>query len=364
MAASAALRVSARHPGKVAADMRIAEIAPPWIEVPPEGYGGIELVVDLLARGFQARGHEVTLFAPEGSRSPAEVVSPLPPPGSAAIGDPWHEAYHSISAYQRADEFDLIHDHTFLGPALAQMRDGRPTTVHTLHGPWEDESRAYYALLDGRIQFVAISETQRRANPDVRYAATIPNGIDLSRYSLDEDAREDFLVYIGRANAEKAPEAAIELAHRARLPLKLVVKHAEPAEQRYWEEEVLPRLSDDDEPLDEIGHEEKVDLLQRGRAFIFPIRWDEPFGLVMVEALACGMPVIATSCGAATEIVADGVTGFLRPDLDDLVACIERAGDISPRACRDRVEQHFSAETMIDRYLDLFDALVGDGTRG
>ena len=344
--------------------MRIAEIAPPWMRLPPEGYGGIELVVDLLARGLQARGHDVTLFAPEGSNSSADVVSPLPPPGSAAIGDPWHEAYHTVSAYQRADEFDLIHDHTFLGPALAQMRDGGPITVHTLHGPWEDESRAYYALLDGRIQLVAISETQRRGNPALRYAATIPNGIELSRYPVNEGAREDFLVYIGRANADKAPEAAVELAHRAGLPLKLVVKHAEPAEQRYWNEKVLPRLSEDDEPLDEIGHEKKVELLRRGRAFIFPIRWEEPFGLVMVEALACGMPVIATPCGATTEIVVDGVTGFLRPELDDLVACIERTGAISPRACRDWVEQHFSAETMIQRYLDLFHAVLGQRAGG
>ena len=342
--------------------MRIAEIAPPWIPVPPKGYGGIELVVDLLAQGFEAHGHDVTLFAPEGSRSAAEVVSPLPAAGSDSIGDRWHEAYHSVSAYQHADDFELIHDHTFLGPALAQMREGGPITVHTLHGPWDDESRAYYGLLDDRVHFVAISETQRRANQDVRYAATIPNGIDVGRYPLHEGERDDFLVYIGRANAEKAPEVAVEAAHRAGLPLKLVVKHAEPDEQRYWEKEVLPRLSDEDEALDEIGHDKKVELLQRGRAFIFPIRWEEPFGLVMVEALACGMPVVATPCGAAREIVADGLTGFLRPELDDLVTCIERAGTISPLACRARVEEHFSAETMVDRYLHLFHALLGDRT--
>jgi glycosyltransferase involved in cell wall biosynthesis len=343
--------------------MRIAEIAPPWIQVPPEGYGGIELVVDLLAHGFEARGHDVTLFAPEGSRSAAEVVSPLPAAGSDSIGDRWHEAYHAVSAYQHAEDFDLIHDHTFLGPALAQMRDGGPMTVHTLHGPWDDESSAYYGILDERVHLVAISETQRRGNPDIRYAATIENGIDIERYPLNEGKRENFLVYIGRANEDKAPEVAVELAHRAGLPLKLVVKHAEPDEQRYWEKEVLPRLSEEDEALDEIGHDKKVELLQRGRAFIFPIRWEEPFGLVMVEALACGMPVVATPCGAAREIVADGLTGFLRPELDGLVTCIERAGTISPLACRARVEEHFSAETMVDRYLHLFHALLDDRTR-
>jgi glycosyltransferase involved in cell wall biosynthesis len=252
--------------------MRIAEIAPPWIPVPPKGYGGIELVVDLLAQGFEAHGHDVTLFAPEGSRSAAEVVSPLPAAGSDSIGDRWHEAYHSVSAYQHADDFELIHDHTFLGPALARC-DGGPITVHTLHGPWDDESRAYYGLLDDRVHFVAISETQRRANQDVRYAATIPNGIDVGRYPLHEGERDDFLVYIGRANAEKAPEVAVEVAHRA-------------------------------------------------------------------------------------------LTGFLRQELDELVTCIERAGTISPLACRARVEEYFSAETMVDRYLQLFHALLGDRTDG
>jgi glycosyltransferase involved in cell wall biosynthesis len=196
------------------------------------------------------------------------------------------------------------------------------------------------------------------------YAATIPNGIDLGRYPLHEGDRDDFLLYIGRANEEKAPELAVELAHRAGLPLKLVVKRAEPAEQRHWEEEVEPRLSEEDEALDEIGHDEKVELLQRGRAFVFPIRWEEPFGLVMVEALACGMPVVATPCGAATEIVADGVTGFLRPDLDDLVDCVKCAKTISPLDCRARAERHFSAGTMVDRYLDLFDSLVGERISG
>jgi len=340
--------------------MRIAEVAPPWISLPPEGYGGIEMIVDLLARGLDAGGHEVTLFAPEESRSPAEVVSPLPAPGVAAIGDPWHEAYHALSAYRHADEFDLIHDHTFLGPAFAQMRDGRPKTVHTLHGPWEARPRDYYDLLHERVHLVAISETQRRANPNVRYAATIRNGIDLDRYPLHDGERDDFLVYIGRANADKAPERAVDLAHRAGLPLKLVVKHAEPEEKRHWEEHVLPRLGPDDEALAEVGHDEKVALLQRCRAFVFPIRWEEPFGLVLIEALACGAPVLATPRGAATEIVEHGVSGFLDSDIERLAEHVHDVATIAPDACRERVERHFSAEAMIDRYEELFTSLASE----
>jgi glycosyltransferase involved in cell wall biosynthesis len=337
--------------------MRIAEVAPPWIALPPSGYGGIELIVDLLARGLQERGHEVTLFAPEESRSPAEVVSPLPAPGVASIGDPWHEAYHALSAHQ-SDEFDIVHDHTFIGPALAGMRADRQTTVHTLHGPWEPRPRAYYELLHQRVHLVAISETQRLDNPSLRYAATIPNGIDLAQHPIFEGERDDYLVYIGRANHDKAPELAVEVAHRAGLPLKLVVKRAEPEEQRYWDEHVAPQLGPDDEALEEIGHDEKLALLRHGRAFVFPIRWQEPFGLVMIEALACGMPVLATPRGAATEIVEEGVSGYLRPDVEGLAACVVEARRLSPRECRARVERHFAADVMVERYEELFASLL------
>jgi glycosyltransferase involved in cell wall biosynthesis len=274
--------------------MRIAQIAPPWFEVPPAGYGGIELVVDVLARGLQARGHEVTLFAPEGSRSDADVVSPLPAAGPRRIGDPWFELYHTLSAFLRADEFDLVHDHTFLGPALATVNGHRQPVVHTLHGPWGGRARVFYELVHEHVHLVAISRAQRRANGEVRYAATVPNGIELQRYPLASGPREDFLVYIGRSNRDKAPELAVELAHRAGLPIKLVVKRSEDAEREHWRREVEPQLDGSEEVLGEVGHEEKVELLRRGRAFVFPIRWEEPFGLVMIEAMACGMPVLAT----------------------------------------------------------------------
>src|SRR5215211_3532082 len=138
--------------------MKIAEVAPPWIAVPPEGYGGIELVVDLLASGLQERGHDVALFAPKGSSSEAEVVSPLPPAGAASIGDRWFEAHHALLAHLHAGEFDVVHDHTFLGPALAVMRDGDPPVTHTLHGPWDERARMYYELVHDQVHLVAISE--------------------------------------------------------------------------------------------------------------------------------------------------------------------------------------------------------------
>jgi glycosyltransferase involved in cell wall biosynthesis len=334
--------------------MKIAEIAPPWIALPPTGYGGIELVVSLLASGLQERGHSVSLFAADGSHSEADVISPLPPAGTELIGDPWFEAYHAVVAHLRADEFDIVHDHTFLGPALAAMRDGVPPVVHTLHGPWDERARGYYDLVHDGTHLVAISSSQRAANGSVRYAATIPNGIDVDQYPLGEGPRDDFLVYIGRSNADKAPERAVEVAHRSGRPIKLIVKRAEPAEQEHWERHVEPRLDGTEEILDDVDHETKVDLLQRGHAFVFPIQWEEPFGLVMIEAMACGMPVVAAPRGAASEIVVDGETGYLREDLDEIADAVAKADQISPQACRGRVEEHFSAEAMVSRYDDLF----------
>jgi glycosyltransferase involved in cell wall biosynthesis len=341
--------------------MRIAEIAPPWLAVPPRGYGGIELVVAALASGLDARGHDVTLFAPKGSTSEADVVSPLHPAGPELIGNPWYEAHHAVTAFMRHDEFDILHNHTFLGTALGAALPEAPPVVHTLHGAWTPEARRYYDLVEGHLELVAISEAQRRANEGIRYAATIPNGIDLARYPMGQEQRDDFLVYIGRAKSDKAPDEAIELARRVGRPLKLVCKQAEPEEVEYWNEVVEPLLGPDIEVLPEVGHEEKLELLQRGFAFVFPIRWEEPFGLVVIEAMACGMPVVARPRGAVADIVIDGETGFLDDDLDRLADAIERVGEISPSACRARVEECYSSDTMVAAYEDLFVRLADGG---
>ena len=181
------------------------------------------------------------------------------------------------------------------------------------------------------------------STPDLRYAATVHNGIDLDTYPYRDD-KEDFLVYIGRANPDKGPVQAIEVARRAGLPLAMIVKRNEPFELAYWDEIVAPMLTDDVEVYERVTHEVKADLLARARAMVFPIEWPEPFGLVMIEAMACGTPVVACPRGAATEIVADGVTGFLRSSIEDLAEAVGRVGECSPTACRERVVEQFSAE--------------------
>lgn len=340
--------------------MRIAQLAPPWFPVPPSGYGGIELVVSLLADGLADRGHDVTLFASGGSVTRARLETPMiDPPDPALLGNAWFDAFHAVSAYLHHGEFDVIHDHSGLvGPAIGALLDGGPPVVHTLHGPWTGPSRLYYGLLQDRLHLVAISEAQRADNPDLRYAGTVHNGIALDRYRFQ--ARKDrFLVYIGRANPDKGPALAVEVARRAGMPLAMIVKRNEPFERAYWDEMVAPQLNDEVEVYENVDHATKVDLLARATAMVFPIQWPEPFGLVMVEAMACGTPVIACPAGAAIELVEDGRTGFLRDSVDDLAEAVGRAGECSPEACRARVEHHFSAPAMVEGYERIFERITG-----
>jgi glycosyltransferase involved in cell wall biosynthesis len=343
--------------------MRIAEIAPPWFPVPPRGYGGIEMVVALLVDGLVDDGHEVTLYASGGSRARAtELVSPmLDPPDAAVLGNPWFDAMHAVAAYgdivrrtEAGRGFDVIHDHAAVaGPSVASLAPLDTPIVHTLHGPWHDANRRFYSCVNGRVELVAISETQRAQHQGVQYAGVVHNGIDVEAYPFVTE-KDPFCVYIGRCTPDKGPALAIEVARRAGLPLAMVLKRAEPFERAYWEEAVAPLLHDEVEVYENVTHEVKADLLSRARALLFPIQWPEPFGLVMVEAGACGTPVVACPAGAAVEIVEDGVTGHLRSTVEDLAVALDEAGGCAPQACRARVEERFSAAAMVRGYEAVF----------
>ena len=338
--------------------MRIAEIAPPWFTVPPASYGGIELVVSQLTDRLVLRGHDVTLFASGGSHTKADLVTPLlDPPDPALVTNAWYDAFHAFSAYAAIDrQYDVIHDHSgIVGPALGALY-GRAPVVHTLHGIWTEPSRRLYQAVADRVHLVAISAAQRADNPDIRYAGVVHNGIDVNLYPFVDD-KDDFLVYIGRANPDKGPTIAIEVARRAGLPLAMVVKRTEPFERTYWDEIVAPLLHDEVEVYEGITHEQKVDLLGRARAMVFPIQWPEPFGLVMVEAMACGTPVVACPAGAAVELVDEGVTGYLRVSIEDLTHAVSMVESCSPAACRQRVQDHFSADAMVLAYEHIYTSL-------
>jgi glycosyltransferase involved in cell wall biosynthesis len=339
--------------------MRIAQVAPVWFPVPPIGYGGIELVVSLLSDELAERGHDVTLFASGGSVTQARLFSPMAdPPDPALLSNPWFDAHHAMSAYRHAGAFDLIHDHSGVtGPALGALLGGRPPVVHTLHGPWNEPTRLFYGGIQDRVHLVAISDAQRSFAPEISYAGTVHNGINVDGYPLVEQ-KEPFLVYIGRSNPEKGPTWAVEVARRAGMPLVMIVKRNEPFELAYWDEYVAPLLTDEVEVLEDVSHAVKVDLLGRAQAMIFPIQWPEPFGLVMTEAMACGTPVVACPVGAAVELIDDGVTGFLRSSLDELAEVVSLTAGCSPMDCRQRVERLFSAATMVTEYERIYDRVT------
>jgi glycosyltransferase involved in cell wall biosynthesis len=346
--------------------LRVALVAPPWLPVPPVGYGGTERVIALLADGLVARGYDVTLFAASGSRTQARLVSPLVEPPAIIGGAPDDDAFHTLHAYLAAEDFDVIHDHTSLGPTFAALLRNGPPVVHTLHGPWTAGLRNKLALVQGFVHLVAISQAQAALNSDVDYAGMVYNGIDLAVHPY-QDTKEDFLVFVGRVNADKAPEIAIQVARAARLPLTMMVKRSEPAEWDYWNEVVEPLLHEDVTVIEQPPHAMKVDLIGRARATLCPINWPEPFGLVLAESLACGTPVITRPVGAAPEIITQGVTGFLCDTTNEMTAAVERVATLSPQVCRDHAAERFSADSMVDGYEAIYRTVGSDqkpqGTR-
>jgi glycosyltransferase involved in cell wall biosynthesis len=337
--------------------VRIAQVAPPWLAVPPKGYGGIEWVVALLADGLADRGHDVTLYATGDSVTRARLVYAFAEaPGPRFINDPWHDTLHTLVAFRDPGRFDVLHVHSPWSALVAGVLSGVPT-VHTLHGPFTPEMRRLYAEVADRAWFVAISDAQRRHMPELRYGGVVYNGIDLARYPFRAE-KEDFLLFLGRAAPEKGLRRAVLAAREAGARLVCALKIAHPTEEEEWERNVKPLLTEDVQVLGEITHEEKADLLGRARAVLFPIDWDEPFGLVMTEAMACGTPVIATPRGSVPEVIADGETGFIvsvERYPEEAARVLSRVGRLDPRACRARVERLFSKEAMVAGYESVFE---------
>jgi glycosyltransferase involved in cell wall biosynthesis len=341
--------------------LRIAMIAPPWYEVPPKAYGGIESLCAHLVDGLVARGHDVTLVGVGAHRVSGRFHAVRPTPQPDQIGKMVPEALHTAAVARYLDrvDVDVVHDHTLSGPFTAAAR--RAPTIVTAHGP-VDPMRDYYAWLAEHAYLVAISESQRHLAPEIAWAATVHNAVDASRFPYRED-KEDFLLFLGRLCADKAPHLAIEAARAAGRRLVVAGKMAEPHEREYFEACVRPRLGPDVEWVGELDFPAKMDLLGRARAMLFPIQWEEPFGLVMVEAMACGTPVITMRRGAAPEVVEHGVTGFLCDRPDELPAAIHALGELDPARCRKRVEALFDLPVLVRGYERVYRIALQAGHR-
>jgi glycosyltransferase involved in cell wall biosynthesis len=339
--------------------LRIALVAPPWFPVPPEAYGGIELVVALLADGLVRAGHDVTLFASGDSRTTATLCAAYEHAPSEWIGNAYHELRHSLGCFGRASDFDLVHDHTGM---LGLILGGVVATplVHTVHGPVDGEPGWLYDQLCRLLPapyLISISRSQQRMRPSLPWVANCPNAIDFASYPF-APARGDYLCFIGRMSPEKGAHRAIEVAQRAGLPLKIAAKMREPLERAYFEEYVRPHLDGRIEYLGEVGHAEKTALLRGARATLCPIGWEEPFGLVMVESMACGTPVIATRRGSVVEVVEDGVTGVIVDSHEEMAAALELADRLDPAVVRRRAERRFAPERMVADHLAAYTSVL------
>jgi glycosyltransferase involved in cell wall biosynthesis len=332
--------------------MKIALLAPPWIPIPPPGYGGIEQVLELLSAALVERGHEVTVFAAPGSRSPARIEAPLDSPHPDEIQLSIYEADHVSCAFEAIDRadppYDIVHDHCgFTAFAFADRLD--TPLVHTLHGPFTDETAAFYARHRDKAPVIALSEYQAsRAPQGLQAVAVIGNPIVVADFPFRAE-KDDFLLWIGRLNDDKGPHRAIAAAGAAGRPL-VVAGPVQPGQEEFFATQVEPHLDGDRVRfIGEVG-EEKLDLYARAAALLMPIRWAEPFGLVMTEAMACGTPVIAFPEGSASELVVDGETGFLVEDEDAMAAAIGRLGEIDPARCRELTEERFDVAAIAEAH--------------
>src|SRR5207248_1903867 len=336
--------------------MRIGLVAPPWAPVPPHLYGGIELVVVRLARGFAAAVHDVVLFTTGDSTCPVPKRWLLEESEGVRIGFSVPEVRHVLAAYESLRDVDLIHDHSVLGPILSDHYTQLPV-VTTIHGELNGELRDIYERIAPNVAVVAVSHAQRKPAPELPIAPLIHHGSDAPDVPIGNGGG-GYLLFLGRLSPDKGAGRAIDVALKANVPLLLAGKMREPWERDYFEATVAPFLSEQIQYLGEVGHDRKLELLAGARALVFPIRWNEPFGLVMLEALACGTPVLAFPEGAAPEVVEHGRTGFLCHDEAQMAEAVGHLGEIDRTTCRAAVEGYFSTARMAREHLELFEDLL------
>lgn len=342
--------------------MRIGIMAPPWVAVPPPSYGGTEAVVDRLARGFAGAGHDVLLWTTGDSTCPVPRGHVFDHACGEQMGIAALELRHLIRGYAEFERWgaDIVHDHTLIGPVYSHRHPGI-AVVTTNHGPFNEELSDLYRAIAGDVPVIAISHDQASRATHVPVAAIIHHGLDLDAFPVgagtgDEDG--PYFAFLGRMAPEKGARRAALAARAAGVRLVIAAKMREPLEQAFFREQVRPLLDDRVTYIGEADVETKLRLLGGATALLNPIRWPEPFGLVMIEALACGTPVLAYREGAAPELIDHGVTGFVCHDRPELISRIDEVGGLDRSACRAAVEVRFSTERMVADHVELFERVL------
>jgi glycosyltransferase involved in cell wall biosynthesis len=340
--------------------LRIAQIAPLYERIPPRLYGGTERVVSYVTEELVRRGHQVTLFASGDSQTGAQL-SPGCPQSLRLAGKPELGAFLQLpmlsKAYEKAAaRFDMIHSHIdYWSFPFARLTS--VPSVATMHGRLDvEELHPVYAHYRS-MPLVSISNAQREPLPRMNWVDTIYHGLPRDLLSFNPKPGK-YLAFLGRISPEKRPDIAIKVARRVGIPFKIAAK-VDVVDRDYFETVIKPLLSPPDvEYIGEIGESEKSEFLGNALAFMFTIDWPEPFGLAMIEALACGTPVIARPCGSVPEVIRPGVTGFIAESVEQMIAAIGKIGEISREECRREFESRFTAEIMVDRYEQVYRRLI------
>ncbi len=337
--------------------MRIAQVAPLWIPIPPYTYGGTELVISWLCDELVRRGHEVTLFATEDARTKANLV-PIWPKSlwRAKLKTPhavFALLYEKLISLQ--DKFDVIHDHCEFY-TTPYSRFLKPKMVTTLHHPLTEETIILYKKFPN-INFVAISKDQRRSGPGINIVKTIYNGLPLEKYPFNPEPKNQIL-WLSKVSSEKGIARAIDIAKLSGENL-IISGNILPEYGDYFNFRIKPLI--DGKKIKFVGasnFEKKIELLKNAKAFIFPIKRPEPFGLVVIEAMACGTPVIAFKEGAMPELIEDGKTGFLVDSVEEACQALKKIETISRADCRDHIKKNFNLKRTVNRYEKLYKKIL------
>ncbi len=340
--------------------MRIAQLAPLWERVPPPAYGGIELIVGLLTDELVRRGHKVTLFASGDSLSLAELISVHPQAlrlDSTVKESSVYELLILAAVYERAEEFDIIHSHMGYA-ALPYANLVETPTIHTLHGTFTHDSEKIFEYAK-KQPYVTISQAQREPKLGLNYVATVYNGIDVSSYEFyPQPTDPPYLAFLGRLSPEKGTHLAIQIAKSTGWRLKIAGK-VDFVDQKYFEQEIKPHIDGQQiQYLGEANHREKNVLMGGAVATLFPITWREPFGLVMVESMASGTPVIAMKMGSTAEVISHGKTGFLCNNIQECISSLEKIATLDRFVCREYVKTHFGVQQMTNGYEAVYQQIL------
>lgn len=343
--------------------MRIAQIAPLQVAVPPSNYGGTERCIYNITEALVEAGHDVTLFATGDSQTSARLV---PMRDNPIRFNPRVDANALNLAmlrdvYQRASQFDVIHSHLDYLTLPFAVASATPTVL-TMHGRLDGAETIKVLSSFKDCNFIAISNSQRSQIPDLNWVATIHHAIDLRRSSFYEKPGS-YLVFVGRITPEKGPDRAIRIAKKAGIPLKIAAK-VDPVDRKYHEEVIKPML---DDPLIEflgpVNEKRKCDLMGNALALLLPINWPEPFGMVFIESLACGTPVLTCNHGSVPELLEDGVTGYIRDTEDELAEVVGQVARISREGCREYIRRKFDIREMALEYVHAY-SMVQQQRRG